>query len=227
MAIIEDNTIVGHVPWNISVVCDLFLRKGLRRDSIEHDNWPSSVLKGFGKGGLNAPCKLIFSGPVKKDFKRKVQSLLQKVPKIKHFATQALAVTSPIEQIQQNDTQAASSNSSASQAIVPLIQQSVLSVSSTPIIEIDDTGSSSNDESNEEEVYPKKRAHIDANEVVNLFEGWWLQVEKGILTSLDRMLLIEEKGLNDHHINFVNKAIYSCFWIAADFATRQETASQN
>ena len=28
VAIIEDDTNVGHVLWNISVVCDLFLRKG-------------------------------------------------------------------------------------------------------------------------------------------------------------------------------------------------------
>ena len=45
-----------------------------------------------------------------------------------------------------------------------LIQQSVSSVSSTPTIEIDDTGSSSSDESDKEEVHPRKRAHVaDAN----------------------------------------------------------------
>ena len=135
-----------------------------------------------------------------------MQSLLQKASKLERFAT--LAVTSPIEQPQQIDTQAASSSSSssnssnASQAIVPPIQLSVSCVSSTPIIEIDDAGSSSSDESDKQEVHPKKRAHVYANEVVNLLEGQWLQIEKCILTSSDRMLLIEEKRLNDHHINF-------------------------
>ena len=127
------------------------------------------------------------------------------MPKLERFAT--LAVISLIEQPKQIDTQAASSSSSssssnASQAIVPTIQLSVSCVSSTPTIEIDDTGSSSSDESDKEEVHPKKRAHVDANEVVNLLEGQWLQIEKCILTSSDRMLLIEGKQLNDHHINF-------------------------
>ena len=78
---------------------------------------PRQYSRDLGKGGLDVPCKLIFGGPVKKDFKRKVQSLLQKVPKIERFATQALAVTSPIEQTQQNDTQAASSSNSSSAPI--------------------------------------------------------------------------------------------------------------
>ena len=201
VAIIENNTIVGHVPQTISVPCDLFLKKGGTISCVI--TGPSQYSRDLEKGGLHVPCKLVFSGPVNKDFKQKVQSLLQKAPKFKRFAT--LAVTSLIEQPQQIDTQAASNSSSssnASQAIVPSIQLSVSCVSSTPTIEIDDTGSSSSNESNKEEVHPKKRAHVDANEVVNLLEGRWLQIEKCILTSSDRMLLIERKWLNDHHINF-------------------------
>ena len=76
-------------------------------------------------------------------------------------------------------------------------------MSSSPTIKIDDTGSSSSDESDKEEVHPSKRAHVaDANEVINILERRWLQIEKCILTSSDRMLLIEGKRLNDHHINF-------------------------
>ena len=199
IAIIENDTIVGHVPRNISVLCDLFLKKGGTISCVI--TGPRQYSRDLEKGRLDVPCKLIFSGPVKEDFKRKVQILLQKAPKLERFAT--LAVTSPIEQTQQNDTQATSSSSSStSQAVVPPIQRSVSSVSSTPTIEIDDTGSSSSDESDKEEVHPKKRAHVDANEVVNLLEGRWLQVEKCILTSSDRILLIEGKRLNDHHINF-------------------------
>ena len=85
---------------------------------------------------------------------------------------------------------------------MPPIQRSVSGVSSTPTIEIDDTGSSNSDESDKEEVHPKKRVHVDANEVLNLLEEQWLQVQKCILTSSHRMLLIEGKRLNDHHINF-------------------------
>ena len=106
-----------------------------------------------------------------------MQSLLQKAPKLEHFST--LAVASPTERTQQNDTQAisssSSSSSSTSQAIpMPPIQQSVSSgsVSSSPTIEIDDTGSSSSDESDKEEVHPSKRAHVaDANEVIYKYFG--------------------------------------------------------
>jgi len=138
---------------------------------------------------------------VKEDFKRKVQSLLQRVPKLERFAT--FAVTSPSGQTHQNDTKATSSSSSSStsQTIVPAsVSRSMLS--STPTIEIDDTGSSSSDESDEEEINPKKRAHVDGKEVVSLLEGRWLQIEKYILTPSDWDLLIEGKRLNDHHANF-------------------------
>ena len=152
------------------------------------------------QGGLDVPCKLIFSSSVKEDFKRKVQSLLQRAPKL---AT--LAATSPSGQIQQNDTKATSSSSSSSSStsqiiVPPSVSRSVLS--STPTIEIDDTGSSSSDESDEEEVNPTKRAHVDGKEVVSLLEGQWLQIEKCLLTSSDQDLLIEGKRLNDHHVNF-------------------------
>ena len=44
MAIIEDNT---NVVGNVRFISEE------RRDNIVHGNWPSSVLKGFGKGGLD------------------------------------------------------------------------------------------------------------------------------------------------------------------------------
>ena len=92
MAIIEDDTILGHVPRNISVVCNLFLGKGGTISCVVINLHQYS--RDLEKGGVNVPCKLIFSGPVKKDF---MQSLLQKAPKIKRFVTQAHAVISPIE----------------------------------------------------------------------------------------------------------------------------------
>ena len=117
-----------------------------------------------------------------------MRCLLQKVPKLKLFST--LAVATPIEQTQQNETQTTSSCSGASQAIVPLIQQSVSSVFCTPTIVIDDTGSSSSYESDKKEVHLSKRTHVvDANEVINILEGRWLQIEKCILSSSNQMLL--------------------------------------
>ena len=70
-------------------------------------------------------------------------------------------------------------------------------MSSTPSIEIDDTDSLSDEsDGKEEEGNPKKKIHVDGEEVIYLLEGRWLHIEKFILTSLDR------KQLNDHHINF-------------------------
>ena len=153
----------------------MFLKKGGTITCVI--TGPRQYSRDIDKGGLDVPSKLIFSGPVKEDFKQKVQSLLQKAPKLERFST--LAVALPIEQTQQNDTQAtssssnSSSSSSTSQAIpMPPIQQSVSSgsVSSSPTIKIDDTGSSSSDESDKEEVHPSKRAHVaDANESYKYF----------------------------------------------------------
>ena len=45
-------------------------------------------------------------------------------------------------------------------------------MSGTPTIEIDDTGSSSSDESdNEEEDNPKKKAHVDGEEILDLLDS--------------------------------------------------------
>jgi len=154
----------------------LFLKKGGTISCVV--TGPRQYSTDLEQGGLDVPRIYIFSGSVKEDFKRKVQSLLQRAPKLERFAT--LAVTSPSGQIQQNDTKATSSSSSSStsQAIVPP-SVSCSMLSSTPT---DDTGSSSSDESDEEEVNPKKRAHVDGKEVVSLLEGLWLQIEKCILT---------------------------------------------
>ena len=81
VATIENDAVVGHVPRNISVPCDLFLRKG---GSI------SCVITGvhqysndLAQGGLEVPCKLVFNGPVK-DIS-KLRSLLQRAPKLQEI----------------------------------------------------------------------------------------------------------------------------------------------
>ena len=131
---------------------------------------------------------------------------MQKAPKLKRFASLAIAVTTPSEQkSEQNDIQS-TSGSSATQVNVPIYKVSSTHVFSTPTIEIDDTGSSSSDESGDEEEEgtsnPKMKAHVDGEQVLDLLEGQWLQIEKCILTPLDRSLLVEGKWLNNHHINF-------------------------
>ena len=89
VAIIEND---GHVPWTISVLCDFFLKKGGTISCIV--TRPCQYSTDLEKGGLDVPCKLIFSGPVKDDFKQKVQSLLQRVPKLEQFATLATSYLS-------------------------------------------------------------------------------------------------------------------------------------
>ena len=79
VAITEDDTIVGHVPRTISVPCDLFLRKGGTISCTV--TGPPQYSRDLEQGGQDVPCKLVFSGPVKDDFKQKVQRLLlQKAP---------------------------------------------------------------------------------------------------------------------------------------------------
>ena len=203
VAITEDDTIVGHVPRTISVPCDVFLQKGgtISCTITGHPQYSRDLEQ----GGQDVPCKLVFSGPVKDDFRQKVQRLLLKAPKLQHFAS-----LPPAAQGKQHNTQAASSSegltsasSSAAQQVPVSSKLSGAYVSSTPSIEIDDTGSSSDEsDGEEEEGNPKKKIHVDGEEVINLLEGRWLQIEKFILTSLDRSLLVEGKRLNDHHINF-------------------------
>ena len=182
----------------------MFLKKGGIISCIV--TGPHQYSRDLDQGGLDVPCKLIFSGPVKEDFKRKVQSLLQKAPKLKRFASLAITITTPSEQkSEQNDTQS-TSGSSAAQVNVPISKVSSAHVFSTSTIEIDDIGSSSSDESGNEEEEgtsnPKKKAHVDGEQVLDLLEGQRLQIEKCILTPLDQSLLVEGKWLNDHHINF-------------------------
>ena len=67
IAIIENDIIVGHVPQNISVLCDFFLKKRGTISCIIAA--PRQYSRDLEKGGLDVPCKLIFSGMVKEDFK--------------------------------------------------------------------------------------------------------------------------------------------------------------
>jgi len=67
VANIENDTIVGHVPQMISVPCDLFLKKGGTILCVFTGRCKYST--DLEQGGLDVPCKLIFSGPVKEDFK--------------------------------------------------------------------------------------------------------------------------------------------------------------
>ena len=74
----KNDVVIGHVPCNISVPCDLFLRNGGSvLCIITGVHYYSSNLA---QGGLEVPCKLVFNGPVK-DIS-KLQSLLQRAPKL-------------------------------------------------------------------------------------------------------------------------------------------------
>ena len=91
-------------------------------------------------------------------------------------------------------------------AVVVQDQACIAQTSSTvstphPTIKTDDTDSSSG-EDEEKEDNPRKKVHIDGEGFLDVLEGRWLQIEKCILTSPDRSLLVEGKRLNDHHINF-------------------------
>lgn len=56
VAVLKDRTIVGHLPRKVSRVCSLFLRRGGRIDCVVTGTWRYSP-----QGGLEVPCKLLFS----------------------------------------------------------------------------------------------------------------------------------------------------------------------
>ena len=89
---------------------------------------------------------------------------------------------------------------------VPISKVSSAHVFSTPTIEIDDTGSSSSDESGDQEEEgtsnPKKKAHVDGEQVLDFWKGGGYRYRSAFLPPLDQSLLVSGKWLNDHHINF-------------------------
>ena len=138
----------------------------------------------------------MFNGPVKDILK--VQSLLQRAPKLQSLQ----GITNNTIQIGEDASKEECSQTNAAQdhdASTSSAQTS--SIVSTPTIKIDDTDSSSG-EDEEEEGNPRKKARVDGEELLNLMEDKWLQIEKCILTPSDQNLLVQGKRLNDHHINF-------------------------
>ena len=60
VAVKEGSTIVGHVPRAISAVCNLFLRRG--GTIVCHVNGTKRYSADIVQGGLEIPCKLVFTG---------------------------------------------------------------------------------------------------------------------------------------------------------------------
>ena len=60
VAVKEGSTIVGHVPRAISAVCNLFLRRG--GTIVCHVNGTKRYSADLVQGGLEIPCKLVFTG---------------------------------------------------------------------------------------------------------------------------------------------------------------------
>ena len=82
----EDDTVIKCVPSTISVPCDLFLRRG-GTISCTITGLPQ-YSRDLVQGRQKVPCKLVISGPVKDNFKQKVQYLLEKAPKLECFVGQ-------------------------------------------------------------------------------------------------------------------------------------------
>ena len=79
--------VVGHLPRQISMVCHLFLRKGsVIACHVTNSCQYSADLP---QGGLEVPCKLIFSTKDKKLFDKSV-ALLQKAPGLVTNSTPAV-----------------------------------------------------------------------------------------------------------------------------------------
>ena len=63
VAVLKEETIIGHLPWKMSKVCSLFLRRGGSiRCKVTGSRRYSSDLP---QGGLEIPCSLLFKANVK------------------------------------------------------------------------------------------------------------------------------------------------------------------
>ena len=196
VATIENDAVVGHIPRNISVPCDLFLSRGGSLSCVI--TGARQYSSDLAQGGLEVPCKLIFNGPVKDV--SKLQSLLQRAPKLKGITDDTIH---PEDKTKVECSQESSQAGDAQDHAYDASAQTSSTAVSTPTIKIDDTDSSSGEnEELEEEGNLRKKAHIEGKELLDLLEGKWLQIEKCILTVSDKSLLVEGKRLNDHHINF-------------------------
>lgn len=76
VAVVEEENIVGHVARSISPVCNLFITRGGTIDC--EITGPRQYSSDLPQGGLELPCKLLFSGSTK-DI-AKVENLLNKAP---------------------------------------------------------------------------------------------------------------------------------------------------
>ena len=96
-------TVVGHLPRQISMVCHLFLRKGgIIACHVTNSRQYSADLP---QGGLEVPCKLIFSTKDKKLLDKTV-ALLQKAPRLVTGSTIQLQFLEP-QHLHQNSSLAA------------------------------------------------------------------------------------------------------------------------
>ena len=64
VAVLKDNIIVGHIPKKVSAVCSLFLRRS--GSIVCHVNGSRRYSSDLPQGGLEIPCKLIFTGNLSK-----------------------------------------------------------------------------------------------------------------------------------------------------------------
>ena len=135
----EGDTVVGCVPSNISVPCDLFLWRG-GTISCTITGLPQHS-RDLVQGRQDVPCKLVISEPLKDNFKQKVQYLLENAPKLECFVGHTPPAmhnthksTSSIEKL------SASTTSALTRQTVHVYQFKLSAlVSSTPSIEINDT----------------------------------------------------------------------------------------
>ena len=59
VALTKNGTVIGHLPWKVSCVCSLFLRRGRNSDCVVTGTQRYSA--DLPQGGLKIPCKLLFT----------------------------------------------------------------------------------------------------------------------------------------------------------------------
>ena len=79
VAVTREDTVIGHLPRNISTPCHLFLRKGCIISCTVTVTGVRQFSADLVQGGLEIPCRLVFQGSSRDVDKMK--NVLQDAPK--------------------------------------------------------------------------------------------------------------------------------------------------
>ena len=211
VATLRGEVVVGHVPRIISAACSAFLRRGgVISCEVTGARQYSADLS---QGGMEVPCKLIFTAPSKEidklhkllcraDFKE-TNSLTNNLSKLDTAVSPAIVIN-PASTMATDNLYVKPKPSTLDVNPEPSTldvnpEPSTLDVKPEPSkldVKLEPTDVPSDNEP------LKKKSQIDSSSDSSVAKEIWLKSGKNILTWGDRDTLCNGMQLNDHHINY-------------------------